>query len=205
MVRDSRGPSKGHAWGDFDNDGDLDLYVANGTMSTERVPEFGLRNFLYLNRGDGTFRRVEGGPASTDAQVSAGVAWADYDRDGDLDLFVANWGGGAEERHNALYRNTTSERTGRRWIVFRLEGVASNRFGVGAEVRVRARVAGEIRWQTRRLMSSTGYASQNEPIVHFGLGAAVQVDSAVVRWPSGDVSRLADLEANQVVHVREGG
>lgn len=199
------GRTYGVSWVDYDDDGDLDLYVANGTMGTEDVPDFGLENFLYLSRGDGTFRRVTTGPAVTDRRVSAGVATADYDRDGDLDLFVANWGGGAEERSNDLYRNTTSDRTSRRWVLLRLEGVESNRYGIGAEVRVLARIGRRPVWLTRRLSAGTGFASQDEPTVHVGLGDAPRVDSLVVRWPSGAVARLADLEVDRVYHLREDG
>jgi hypothetical protein len=84
-------PSMAAAWGDYDNDGDLDLYVAN---------IYGLANSLYRNNGDGSFESVRSGPHVVDGGHSYGVNWADYDRDGDLDLLVANWGAAP-----VLYRN----------------------------------------------------------------------------------------------------
>ena len=100
LVSDDPAPSKGHTWGDFDNDGDLDLYVANGTEGTPAI-----RNFLYLNRGNGDFVRVVAGAPVEDAHISAGTAWADVERDGDLDLVVANWADADED--NDFYRNET--------------------------------------------------------------------------------------------------
>ncbi len=202
VVSSSRGPSKGHTWGDFDNDGDIDLLVANGTAGTEAVEDFGLANFLYLNQGDGTFESVTDEPVVTDLHVSAGAAWADYDRDGDLDIVIANWGGSDED--NDLYRNTTSELTDRKWLVVRLEGHESNRMGLGARVRATAIIEGKGRTQTRWMHLGTGYASQNEPIIHFGLGDAAQLQSLEILWPSGIVDVHQDVDANRNWVADEG-
>jgi Tol biopolymer transport system component len=193
VTADSR-PSKGHAWGDYDNDGDLDLFIANGTEA-----DVDLRNFLYLNDGHGRFTAVTVGDLVNDVTISAGAAWADFDADGDLDLFVANWGGSDED--NALYRNQTYDR---HWLVVRLVGQRSNRMGLGARVRARARIDGDDRWQTRWLLPATGYASQNEPIVHFGLGDATRVETLEVRWPSGVVDVLEGVGVDDTVEVVEG-
>lgn len=182
LVTDSTGPSKGHVWGDFDNDRDLDLYVANGTEGTPAI-----QNFLYLNKGNAEFKRVETGVAVNDAHVSAGVAAADFDRDGDLDLYVANWGGGDQD--NDLYRNDTA---GKRWLAIRLVGTRSNRMGVGARVRIDA--GG---WQTRWLHASNGYASQSELILHFGLGDRTTAERVEVYWPSGQIDRYEDIAGNR--------
>jgi len=194
LVTAASRPSKGHAWGDYDNDGDLDLFIANGTEA-----EVDLRNFLYLNDGNGGFVAVTTGDLVTDVMISAGAAWADIDLDGDLDLFVANWGGSDED--NALYRN---EVRGRGWLVVHLVGRRSNRMGLGARVRVRARIDGRNRWLNRWMLPATGYGSQNEPIIHFGLGDATTVDLLEVRWPSGIVDRIPSPSLNQRVKVVEG-
>jgi Tol biopolymer transport system component len=192
LVSDG-GVSKGQTWGDFDNDGDLDLFVANGTEAPD------MRNFLYRNDGPAGFVRVLEGPIATHADTSAGAAAADYDRDGDLDLFVANWGGGDED--NRLYRNET---TGRNWIALRLEGRRSNRHGIGARIRLEATIGGRKLSQTRWLLPATGYASANEPIVHFGLGDADSIESLEIRWPSGSVDRYTDLQAGAFYVAVEG-
>lgn len=192
LVTDG-GVSKGQVWGDLDNDGDLDLFVANGTEAPD------MRNFLYRNDGAVGFVRVIEGAIAAHADTSAGVAAADYDRDGDLDLFVANWGGGDED--NRLYRNET---TGRNWVLIRLEGRSSNRSGIGAYVEATATIGGRSVRLTRWLWPATGYASANEPTIHFGLGDAVVVEALEIRWPSGTVDRYADLEPNTRYVAVEG-
>ena len=92
MVNDG-GSSQGGSWGDFDNDDDLDLFVAN----------FGENNFLYRNDGNGNFVKITSGPVVNDGGHSRGSSWGDFDNDGALDLFVANVGG-----NNFLYRNEGS-------------------------------------------------------------------------------------------------
>ncbi|MCI0514809.1 VCBS repeat-containing protein, partial [candidate division KSB1 bacterium] len=89
IIVNDRGNSRGCSWGDYDNDGNLDLFVAN----------FQEKNFLYHNNGDGTFTKITTGDVVGDVDCSNGCSWSDYDHDGDLDLFVANWG------NNSMYTN----------------------------------------------------------------------------------------------------
>ncbi len=194
VVTDSTGPSKGHTWGDFDLDGDVDLYVVNGT---ENWPD--VRNFLYRNDGNGNFVRLLEGAPVEDRHISAGTAWADADRDGDLDLYVANWGGSDED--NDFYRNDTS---GKHWISLSLVGTASNRSAVGTKVTVTAVIHGTRRTQTRWLLSSTGFASQNEPIVHFGLGDATEITELAIVWPSGRSDRHRRVGVDRLYTAPEG-
>ena len=188
-------PSKGHTWGDFDNDGNLDLFVANGT---EGIEPHEVMNFLFINNGKGDFEAIQNSSIVSTSNISAGTAWADYDRDGDLDIFVSNWGNSTER--NQLYRNDLYATN---WIEFSLRGTASNSFGIGARVRMKYEMNGEEKSVTRWLLPQTGYASQNEPIVHFGLGDASIIDDIEIFWPSGIIDRLKDVPANQLLVVEE--
>lgn len=193
LSYDSLGPSKGHTWGDFDNDGDLDLFVANGTEWPDN------RNFLFLNNGAGNYEKIRPEAIVQDNFTSAGAAWADYDNDGDLDIFVAHWGQSDED--NRLYQNQT---TGRNWLKVRLRGVQSNSFGIGALARLEYIVDGELKIQTRVLLPKTGYASSNEPILHFGLAGAEKISFLEIIWPSGKTDQFEDLAINLFVVATEG-
>jgi hypothetical protein len=185
--------SKGHTWGDFDLDGHEDLYLGSGT------PAEGMQNRLYRGGAHAGFISVLTGDAVEHADTSAGIAWADYDLDGDLDLFVANWG--SHSSLNRLYRNMGR---GGNWLRVRLEGRQTNRMGIGARVSVLARIDGAERWLHRWLDASTGYAGQNEPVLHFGLDASTEVDSVRVTWPSGIVDRWGKTSARTTLHLVEG-
>ena len=189
----TKAPSKGHTWGDFDLDGDLDVAIANGTEGTENV-----HNELYLNDGAANFTAVAGEAFVTGAHVSAGVAWADIDADGDLDLYVANWGGGDQD--NAMYQNQAQGT----WLKLSLVGSASNRMAVGARVTITTRPGGKPSRQVRWLYTTTGYASQNEPILHFGLGGVTNIDTLSIDWPSGRRDTYEDIAANQHLRLSEG-
>jgi hypothetical protein len=191
-ARFASAASKGHAWADYDLDGTMDLYLGSGT------PDPGQFNRLYRGVRSGTWQLDTIGEFASHADTSAGVAWADMDADGDLDLFVANWGSpGAVGR---LYRNTT---TGAGWLKIELRGRQSNRGGIGARVSVLTRGANGATWMHRSLGSSTGYAGQNEPVIHFGLGAA-SADSVVIRWPSGRVDGFGRVQV-RAYRATEGG
>jgi hypothetical protein len=186
------GYSFGSAWGDYDNDGDLDLYVANYVygVSTE--------NFLYTNDGAGNFERVVGTAIATDVIASFGVAWADFDRDGDLDLAVAN--AANDNENNTFYINNGN---GNNWVNLKLVGRASNTSAIGAKVRLKAAVGGSPVWQMREVSGQTGYCSQNDLNVHFGVGDAVEIDSLRIEWPSGIVQVLESVPANQFMTIVE--
>ena len=183
--------SKGHVWADFDLDGRIDVYIGSGT------PRPGMLNRLYLGEASNRFRLVTDGAYAQHADTSAAVAGADFDLDGDVDLFVANWGSAGSV--NRLYRNAAQGS----WLKVRLRGSGSNRMGIGSRVSVLVSTGAERRWLHRWLDASTGYAGQNEPVIHFGLGTAQGVDSLVVTWPSGVVDRLGAIVGAQTVHFRE--
>jgi len=203
MIRVDEGPlvsdqasSTGAAWGDYDNDGDLDLFVANG---------LGERNSLYRNDGDGLFVAVVDSPPAQDRGRSYSCAWTDFDNDGALDLLVANGGWDGEGsmpagEDNFLYHN---EGNNNAWIVIRLEGTQSNRAAIGAKVRVRATISDREVWQLREVSGGSGYCSQSDLRVHIGLGDATVADLIRVQWPSGVVQELHNTPVKQILSVVE--
>jgi hypothetical protein len=174
-------------WIDYDNDGFLDLFSANAG---------GQNNTLYHNNGDGTFTRITTGSLVNDGGDSAGCAWADYDNDGFLDLFVANWRG---SRPNFLYRNNGNSN---HWLKVKCLGTASNRGGIGAKVRVQTAIRGNEMWQLREISGGVGFG-QTTLLAHFGLGAAKLVKTVRIEWPSGAVQELRQVAADQTLQVVE--
>ena len=175
---------------DYDNDGVLDIFIVNGDAHHLEPEED------TLFRGEGGKRFVDvsakSGPAFRLKAVSRGSAAGDVDNDGDLDLLVLNLNGPAR-----LYRNDGGNRGN--WIMIHTVGTTSNRDGIGARVRLTA--AGVT--QVRDIRSSSGYLSQSDPRAHFGLGSAKTVDQLEVRWPSGRVSTIQNVKANQILTVIE--
>lgn len=182
--------SKGHAWGDFDLDGRLDLYLGSGTLAPD------MRNRVFLG-SEGGFTLLADGPWAEHADTSAAVAAADLDADGDLDLFVANWGSsGSVDR---LYRNNTQGAT---WLQVRLVPQAGAE-SIGARVSVRwTDGSGHPTWSHRWAQVSTGYAGQSDAVVHFGLGVASEVDELIVRWPSGCTTSVEGIPVRQTLTLR---
>ncbi len=196
---ESLGPSKGAVWGDFDNDQRLDLFVAEGTeeiTADEKAGGYDVENRLFLGAEDG-FRSVRAGAIVEDETISAGAAAADFDLDGDLDIAVANWGGNDED--NSLYRNLT----GGAAIMIALEGVRSNRMGIGAVASIEVDAGSGTKRLYRQMAPQTGYASANEPVLHFGLSAAARAARLRIEWPSGAVDEYASVEPGRY-RAREG-
>ena len=190
-------------WGagffDFDNDGDQDLFAANGhTYPQADLPHtnssYAEPNFLYQNLGDGTFAEVSAraGPGFALVEVSRGASFADYDRDGDIDLFVLNLNSTPN-----LLRNDGGNAGN--YLQIATVGTRSNRDGIGTRIEISA----QGKRQTAEVRSGTSFLSHSDLKVHFGLGAASSVESVVLHWPSGAVQTLRDVAANQVLTVRE--
>jgi hypothetical protein len=191
--------SWGAAFFDADSDGWLDLFIANGHIQ-ERVGEYdpttsyAQRNSLYQNLRDGAFRDVtaESADGMRIVKVSRGVAFGDYDNDGDVDILVSN----ANDTPDLL-RNDSPQGN---WLLVGLVGVQSNRGAIGARVTAfldSGRLVAEVR-------SGDSYLSQNDLRVHFGLGAETSVRRLEVRWPSGVVDVVEDAPAGQVLRIAEG-
>lgn len=191
-VSSGRTNSIGSTFGDLDNDGDLDLFISNGF-----VPEgTSAANELLINDGTGKFTAVASDPSIASTISSYGTAMADYDNDGFLDLFVANTHG----EPNSLFKNIGNENN---WIKVNCVGTESNLSSIGATLRVKAIIDGEVVWQMRHITSQSGYTSQNDLKVHFGLKSATVIDSLVVTWPSGRVLTKSNVPVNQTLKVLE--
>jgi len=178
---------------DIDNDGWKDIFTANSHVN-DRIGEFQSiafkqSNSLFINDGRGRFR---------DATTSAGLATAvaahrgcgvaDFNADGRLDVVVLALGAPAE-----LWENESTP--DRRWLIVRLVGTTSNRDGIGARV-----IVGN---QVRTMTTAMGYASSSHAGLHFGLGAATEIDRIEVHWPSGTRQVVQNVKTNQVIEVKE--
>jgi hypothetical protein len=180
----------GGYWGDYDNDGYVDLVVTGHSYYEPYI------NRLYHNNGDGTFTAVLNEVVAMDVEPSSAVAWADHDRDGDLDLFVAN----VNDFNNTLYLNNGN---GNAWIQIALTGTTSNRSAIGAKIRLKATIGGTPMWQLREIRTRNGFFVQTDLAAHFGLGDATVVDSIKVEWPSGSNQVLTSVATNQYLEITE--
>ena len=180
----------GAAFVDYDNDGDVDIFKANGDMNHL----FGHEDQIFENLGDGTFRdaSIESGSYFRRELLARGAAFGDYDNDGDMDVLIVNLAD-----HAVLLRNENLD--GNNWILLALVGNDSNRDGVGALVTVTA--GGKTQLAPKE--SASGYLSTNDPRMHFGLGTADVVDRIEIRWPSGIVQVIEEVPANQILTVEE--
>jgi len=184
---------------DYDLDGWLDLLAVNGHIEPEieriqKRVKYAQPPHLFRNLGKGKFAEVTSsvGVGFGQARVARGVAYADIDNDGDLDLLVTTNGGPA-----LLFRNDGGTNHSLR---IKLAGVRSNRDGIGARLRV---IAGPERWWLT-LRSGSSYLSQSELVLTIGLGQRVQADQIEVAWPSGEVEYVTNVAAGQTVTVQEG-
>jgi hypothetical protein len=197
---------------DANLDGWLDLAVANGhidetvrnirgNVGYAQPPQLFLNSGLNggvnggLNGGKSSFRDVAAdlGGAFVQPKVGRGLAFADFDRDGDLDLLLTTNNGPAY-----LYRN--DQLAGNKSIRFRLVGTKSNRDGIGATVQI---FAGGLT-QSRMVKSGSSYLSQSELPVTFGLEKRDRVDRVVVQWPSGRTEEYKNLAAGRAYECVEG-
>jgi len=186
---------------DFDNDGWLDLFIANGAVT--RMEElrgsewpFLQKNSLLRNQGGKTFadQNAADGSALAAEDASRGAAFGDIDNDGDVDIVVSNNNGpvrlllnGGAARHH--------------WLEVQLEGTRSNRMALGARVGVKL-TSGVTLW--RRAHTDSSYLSASDPRAHFGLGGESRIESVIVVWPCGSREEFRGLTAGRAVRLREG-
>jgi hypothetical protein len=185
------GHSYGANWEDYDNDGDLDVVVAN----------WGAAPDVYLNDARGHFESARTGDLGGSIQFAGAIASGDFDADGDVDVYVGNWPNrpGPGEL-NSLYLNRGD---GGHWLRVRLVGTASNKSGIGARVLLTSRRGAETVSQMRDVTTQMGFRGQSDLSLHFGLGSADEALSLEIRWPSGQVSTLASVAADQILEVIE--
>ncbi|MCG8605691.1 FG-GAP-like repeat-containing protein [bacterium] len=179
---------KGVTVGDFDNDGDQDIFVQLNIDDK--------RDLLFVNDeiepGVRVLTDVAEFVGITKLGDRKGGAWFDYDMDGFLDLYIPS----AQHNH-ILYHNLTNNGN---WAGFILEGTVSNRDALGSLVKLYS----GSQMQIRHTRAPTSWLTQDNPYVHFGIGLATSIDSVVIRWPLGTVQVLKDVAINQYHHVVEG-
>lgn len=189
-------PSVG--WGctflDMDNDSDLDLSVSNGMLILGSINPNTSR--MFLNDGAGSFIEIGDICGVSDDAVNRGLAQADYDNDGDIDLLMVRMDT-STSAPSVLYKNLGG--SGNNWLKVSLQGVHNNRDGYGAKVYLQ--IGNRI--LMREINGGSSYCSQNSSIAHFGLGATSAIDSLWVVWPSGYSQSVLSPAVNQQITVIE--
>jgi hypothetical protein len=210
-------------FGDFDNDGWLDLFAVNGLRSAGKenyipvlldliikpgVDFTDLRNWpdigdmtwsgyqkkkMFRNIGGQNFKEISAEAGVDNDRDGRGIAMGDFDNDGRLDLFQTN-----ADQPASFYRGVTQPAGN--WVQFRLTGTKSNRDAIGARIRITANGLTQI----REIDGGNGYAGQSMRRAHFGIGNATRIDNAEIHWPSGFVEKLGPVAINAINHVIEG-
>ncbi len=225
--------SSGASWGDYDHDGDLDVFVADSSSQSGN---------LYTNSGNGTFSKSSRGDLTTNLS-SLASGWGDIENDGDGDIagpgnamFLNSISGGRVfwrlvggsvaidttarslawidydldgqldlfiARHVAQNKLYRNQGGNNNWLKVRCRGTVSNRSGIGAWVLAKAAVNGNAIWQLAEISAQTGRGGHANLEAHFGLGEATTVDSLVVKWPSGVIDVRLSVAANQTLTITE--
>ena len=187
---------------DYDNDGWLDLFIANGAVTRVEAERgkpfpFAQKNLLFHNEGQlKRFRETSSvaGPAFQHSEVSRGAAFGDIDNDGGIDIVVANNNGPARLLHSQIGSR-------QHWLQVKLEGTKTNRFGVGARVEI-LRQGQEPLWRWAHTDSS--YLSASDVRVHFGLGKNPRLDGVLVLWPNGLKEKWTKIQPDRIIALRQG-
>lgn len=210
-------------FGDYDNDGNKDLFVTNGYVkdytemdflkySVDRVirsmhkdsvdpipvyiqkmPTIEIPNYIYQNQGNGTFLKKTKEWGFNKKGVSAGAAYADLDNDGDLDLVVNHSNDFAR-----IYKNNSETITKNNYLSIQLEGTAANQTGLGAKVKLFCK--GQQYYQEQS--PGRGFQSSSDPVLNFGVGKNKIIDSVLVIWPNDNFQKLIAIKANQRLIIK---
>ena len=185
IKTDHEGWGKGPTFGDIDHDGDVDLYEGDCKLA----------NQLYVNDGKGNFVNIAESQPQLQCQTvrTKGTAFADIDNDGDLDLYVVNWGA-----PNKLYKNNQDDKN---WIKVKLTGTVSNRDSFGAKVKVFEKGQDKL-LALRELRSASGFCAQEPQELHFGLSSAKTYDVLAI-FPSGIEARMNGVKTGQTLEIIE--
>ena len=175
---------------DYDNDGDVDIFKSNGELKHL----YGQEDQMFENQGDGKFKDVSVDLSQyfQEENVGRGACMGDYDNDGDVDIFIVNI-----DNPCKFIRNNKGNQNN--WIILNLTGTTSNRDAIGAIVSISS---GDL-IQVAQKKSTTGYLSQGDPRMHFGLGKNEMIDKIEIRWPSGKKQVLSDVKVNQILSINE--
>jgi hypothetical protein len=185
-------------WGtkffDYDNDGWVDLFVADGHVYPQ-LQNFRQRNLVHHNNRDGTFKEVgeQLGTPFLEKRAGRGAAFGDIDNDGDVDIVINNLDGAPQ-----LLRNDGGNANNS--VLIKTIGVKSNRDGIGARVKI---VAGDLT-QKDEVRSGASYISHNDLRLHFGLEKRSRIDLIEIRWPSGVVDKITNANVNRILTIKEG-
>lgn len=188
------------SWGanfaDFDHDGDVDLFVANGDLNPNCVP---MADFYFENRGN-KFQEMARPYGLADYGIGRGSVVFDYDNDGDLDLLLVNQAPERDypvESFTRLYRNDS---TYGNWIKISLKGIQAESHGIGSKIEVEAGGKKMIREIDG---GGSSHLSQNSVIAHFGLGNVTKIDKIIVYWTGGNKQIMIDAAINKLITITE--
>lgn len=204
---------------DYDNDGAKDLYITNGLLRdvrnrdyqseferpfdsiesklelVKKAPSEKIKKYMYQNIGDLKFKNVTDKWGLGQKSFSNGASYADLDNDGDLDLVVNNL-----NDPSFVYRNLAVENSDNHFLRIELSGTEYNYRAFGTRAAIYHH-SGKM--QMLEQSNSRGYMSTSEPILHFGLGKESKIDSLIIRWPSGKITKLENVKSNQVLKLKE--
>jgi enediyne biosynthesis protein E4 len=190
----------GNGFADFDNDGDLDIFIACGHLQDnvkrfDRTTSYHAPNQLMENQGNEKFVNVseQAGDGMKVTWSSRGAGFDDLDNDGDIDVVISN-----SRRGPTLLRNDTPNK--HHWLGIRLQGAQANRDGIGSHVTI---IAGDLK-RSAEVHSGRGYQSHFGMRLHFGLGAHEKVDRIEIQWLGGGKNIVENIPADRVVTITEG-